>query len=109
MIYISPARTATIGIVITQAMTIRPATPHLTAEKRLADPTPRIAEVMACVVLTGKWNSVAPKITDAADRSAANPLTGSILNIFVPIVLMIFQPPTDVPSAIAVAAAILTH
>ncbi|MNJ52065.1 hypothetical protein D3C77_473840 [compost metagenome] len=94
---------------MTQATTMRPATPHFTAENRFAEPTPKIADVIACVVLTGKWNSVAPKITEAADKSAAKPLTGSILNIFVPIVLIIFQPPTDVPSAIAVAAATLTH
>jgi hypothetical protein len=89
--------------------TIRPATPHFTAEKRLAEPTPRIAEVMACVVLTGRCSSVAEKITEAAEISAAKPLIGSILKIFVPIVLIIFQPPIEVPSAIAVAAAILTQ
>ncbi|MNN51241.1 hypothetical protein D3C81_1658680 [compost metagenome] len=52
---------------------------------------------------------MAVKITDAAEISAAKPLIGSILKIFVPMVLMIFQPPIDVPSAIEVAAAILTH
>ncbi|MNP39559.1 hypothetical protein D3C76_1331410 [compost metagenome] len=75
----------------------------------MAEPTPRIADVIACVELTGKCSSVAEKITDAAEISAAKPLIGSILKIFVPIVLIIFQPPMEVPSAIAVAAAILTH
>ncbi|MNY63037.1 hypothetical protein D3C86_1999460 [compost metagenome] len=64
---------------------------------------------MACVVLTGRCSSVAEKITEAAEISAAKPLIGSILKIFVPMVLIIFQPPIDVPSAIDVAAAILTH
>src|SRR5690606_31861407 len=92
-----------------QAITIRPATPHFTAAKRLALPTPRIEDVMTCVELTGKWRNVAEIITSAEPISAANPLIGSILKILVPIVLIIFQPPTAVPSAIASAADILTH
>ena len=105
----TPESVAQIGIVINQVTTMRPATPHFTAEKRFAEPTPRIADVIAWVVLIGKCVKVAVIITDAAEASAAKPLIGSILKIFVPIVLMIFQPPMDVPSAIAVAAAILTH
>lgn len=101
--------TREIGIVITHAMRIRPATDHFTAEKRFALPTPRIEDVIVCVVLTGKCVMVAVKITAADAASAAKPLIGSILNIFVPIVLMIFHPPTEVPSAIAVAADSLTH
>ncbi|MNF14324.1 hypothetical protein D3C80_2165050 [compost metagenome] len=52
---------------------------------------------------------VAVSMTAAEPISAAKPLMGSILKIFVPMVLIIFQPPTEVPSAIAVAAEILTH
>ncbi|MNJ69353.1 hypothetical protein D3C77_656930 [compost metagenome] len=52
---------------------------------------------------------MALKITDAPVMSAAKPLIGSILKIFVPIVFIIFQPPIEVPSAIAVAAEILTQ
>lgn len=48
------ARRPLIGMVINQVTTIRPASDHLTAEKRFAEPTPRIEEVIACVVLTGK-------------------------------------------------------
>ncbi|MNN79630.1 hypothetical protein D3C81_1962900 [compost metagenome] len=59
--------------------------------------------------LTGKCSKVAVKITDAAEISAAKPLIGSILKIFVPMVLMIFHPPIEVPRAIEVAAATLTH
>jgi hypothetical protein len=41
------------GIVSTQAHTICPATPHRTADRRRVEPTPTIAPVIACVVLTG--------------------------------------------------------
>ena len=44
---------AAAGIVATQAHTIRPATPHRTAENRCTAPTPVIAPVIVCVVLTG--------------------------------------------------------
>ena len=47
------AISAAIGIVSTQAQTIRPATPHFTAESRWVEPTPTIAPVIVCVVLTG--------------------------------------------------------
>ena len=51
--YTSPAVAALIGIVRIQAQTIFPATPHRTAEIRLAVPTPTMAPVIVCVVLTG--------------------------------------------------------
>ena len=41
------------GIVITQAQTMRPATPQRTAENLCVAPTPIIAPVMVCVVETG--------------------------------------------------------
>jgi hypothetical protein len=50
---VSAATTAEAGIVSTQAQTIRLATPQRTAERRVVDPTPTIAPVMVCVVLTG--------------------------------------------------------
>jgi len=40
-------------IVKTQAHTILPATRHLTADRRVVDPTPAIAPVIVCVVDTG--------------------------------------------------------
>ena len=50
----SPRRSpAAAGIVSTQAHTIRPATPQRTADSRLIDPTPMMAPVIVCVVLTG--------------------------------------------------------
>jgi hypothetical protein len=44
---------AAAGIVNIQAQTIRPATPHFTAESRRVAPTPTIAPVIVCVVDTG--------------------------------------------------------
>ena len=41
------------GIVRTHAQTMRPATPHRTADKRFVAPTPTIEPVIVCVVLTG--------------------------------------------------------
>ena len=53
--------------------------------------------------LTENIKNVAVKIVIAEFRSAANPLIVSSLKILVPIVEIIFQPPTAVPIAIAVA------
>ena len=47
------ATKAAAGIVNIQAQTIRPATPHLTADKRRVAPTPTIEPVIVCVVETG--------------------------------------------------------
>lgn len=54
------AMNAAAGIVRTHAQTMRPATPHFTAEKRFAKPTPTIEPVMVCVVETGMPKNVAP-------------------------------------------------
>src|SRR2546426_10521602 len=54
------ANAAAAGMVNTQAQTILPATRHLTADKRVVDPTPAIAPVMVCVVETGIPAAVAP-------------------------------------------------
>ncbi len=64
------------GIVRIQAQTIRPATPQRTAESRRVAPTPTIAPVIVCVVLTGTPKCVAMKSVigagglggEAADR-----------------------------------------
>ena len=49
------------GIVSTHAHTIRPATPQRTADRRRIEPTPMIAPVIVCVVLTGTPRCVAVK------------------------------------------------
>ncbi len=48
-------------MVSTHAQTIRPATPQRTADRRRVAPTPTIAPVMVCVVLTGTPSAVAVK------------------------------------------------
>lgn len=62
-----------IGIVSSQAQTMRSTTVHLIAEKRLAAPTPMMAEEMLCVVDTGMPKCEAAKMTLADAVSAANP------------------------------------
>src|SRR5215213_9491563 len=100
---------ALIGIVRTQAQTIRAATPQRTAETRWLDPTPMIAPLMTCVVDTGSPRYDAPRIVTAAAVSAANPWIGRRSMIFVPIVLMIRTPPAIVPRPIAAAQATITQ
>src|SRR5688572_7069974 len=97
------------GSVRIQAVTMLRATPHRTAFIRSDEPTPMIAELITWVVLTGTPICEAPKITVAAVVSAANPWTGSSFTTFVPIVLMIRQPPAAVPRLIALAAVRMTH
>ena len=67
---------AAAGIVSTQAQTIWPATPQRTADSRRVAPTPMMAPVIVCVVLTRTPSDVAMKIAtrraglrgEAADR-----------------------------------------
>ena len=62
-----------------------------------------IEPLTTCVVDTGNANIVAENTTADEFKSAANPLIGSSLNIFPPIVLMILCPPNATPNAIAAA------
>ena len=75
------ATAAEIGIVSTQAQTMRPATPHFTAESRLVAPTPTMAPVMVWVVETGMPPSVAPTRVMAPAVSAQKPPMGCSLVI----------------------------
>src|SRR6266700_6613984 len=85
------AMSADPGIVNTHAQTIRRAKPHLTAWTRRTDPTPTIAPVMVCVVLTGipPWTAMNRDIAPAV--SAAKPATGVSLVKRAPIVCTILQ------------------
>ena len=65
---------------------ICPATPQRTADRRRVEPTPTIAPVIACVVLTPMPRYVAVKTAMAAPVSAAKPPTGYSFVIFDPIV-----------------------
>src|SRR5690625_6891300 len=55
---------------------MRLATPQFTPFTLCDDPTPRMAEDITCVVLTGICRMVAPNMTNAPVKSAATPLTG---------------------------------
>src|SRR6476660_6010109 len=96
------------GIVSNHAQTMRVATPHRTADRRLVDPTPTIDPVIAWVVLTGMLKCVAVNSATAAPVSAAKPPTGWSFVIFEPIVWMMRQPPASVPRPIAAYADIRT-
>ena len=94
------AMSALAGIVMTHAHTMRLASPHRTAERRLVAPTPTIAPVMVWVVDTGMPSRDAAKMTSAPPVSAEKPPTGRSLVIRVPIVCTMRQPPNRVPSEI---------
>src|SRR5882762_11955367 len=100
---------AAAGIVATHAHTILPATPHRTAEKRCTAPTPVIAPVIVCVVLTGipKYDDTNSVIAPAV--SAQKPPNGVSFVIRWPIVFTMRQPPAIVPSPIAACAERITH
>jgi hypothetical protein len=61
------------GSVKSQDVKISAVIVHRTADSRRMAPTPRIDDVMACVVLTGMPSSDAIWITVAPATSAANP------------------------------------
>src|SRR3546814_17544947 len=93
------------GIVRIHAHTMRSITPSRSARGFLAKPTPMIAVEMLWVVDTGmpKWAASVRMVAELV--SAAKPWIGCSLTILWPIVLMIFQPPAAVPSAITTAQA----
>src|SRR3982751_6377541 len=101
MEYTPAANSPLTGIVRIHAHKRFTVTPQRTAESRLVAPTPIIAPVIVCVVLTGIFKfSVANKVMAPA-VSAATPSNGVTFVILVPIVLMILQPPLIVPKPIA--------
>src|SRR5579859_5065291 len=96
-------------MVNTQAQTIRLATPQRTAERRVVDPTPTMAPVMVCVVLTGMPREARKKRVAAPALSAQNPPTGLSLVILEPMVWTMRQPPKYVPSPMAALAPRMIH
>jgi len=69
-----------------QAHTMRRATPQRTADKRWIAPTPIIAPVIVCVVLTGMPARAVPNRVKAPALYAQNPPNGLSLVIFDPMV-----------------------
>src|SRR3954463_8993552 len=97
--YAIAATIAAAGRVTIQAITMFPATPQRTADRRLVEPTPMMAEVIVCVVDTGacQMNAVAYRML-AAVAAAANPCGGSSSMTLRPSVRMIRHPPAYVPN-----------
>ena len=73
------------------------ATRHRTAESRRLAPTPTIAPVIVCVVLTGIPPNVTPMIPAAAAVSALKPPIGLSFVMRAPIVLTMRHPPRTMP------------
>ena len=88
------------GIVSTQAHTMLFAVPQLMLLIPLVMPTPMMEPTMLCEVLTGIPKMEHVMMVVAPMVSAQNPFSGVILTIPVPVVLMTFFPPTNVPKAI---------
>ena len=85
------------------------ATPQRTPRGPLLEPTPMIALEITWVVETGMPRCAVASSTVAAVVSAAKPWIGSSSTTLRPIVRMIRQPPTAVPSEIALAAMTITQ
>src|SRR3954449_4923487 len=95
------ATSAEAGIVNNHAHTMRPATPHLTPDKLVVEPTPTIEPVMVWVVDTGMPRCVARNSVIAPAVSAQKPPTGLSFVSFMPIVRTMRQPPSAVPRPMA--------
>ena len=95
------ANIAEIGMVKTQAHNKLTVIPQRTAETLLVSPTPMIEPVIVCVVLTGTLKCSVKYKVKAPAVSAATPSKEVTFVIFEPIVFTIFQPPLNVPAAIA--------
>ena len=108
-LYTRKASTILMGIVMTQVIIIRPTVPHFTSLNRMTLPVPMIDDVITWVVDNGCPIKVDVWIMIEELRSEAKPLTGSIFIIFLLTVLIIRQPPIEVPRPIAAAAEILTQ
>lgn len=81
--------------------------PHFTAPGSPVVPTPMMAELMICVVLTGIPRCDIARMVPALTVSAAKPWTGRSLVIRWPTVLTIRRPRSG-PSAMAACAASMT-
>ena len=97
------------GKVKIQVNTMSLTTPKLMADKRLTAPTPIIAVVLVWVVDTGMPNRLEYKRQKEAARSAEKPWYFSSLTISMPTDLIIFSPPTLVPSAMTMLHSSISH
>ena len=97
----SAAITALMGIVMIHAHKRFTVTPQRTAESRFVAPTPIMDPAIVCVVLTGILRCSVMNNVIAPAVSAATPSKGVTFVMRLPIVFTIFQPPLNVPNAIA--------
>ena len=86
------------GIVISQAIAIRPATAQRTCAPGLPTPDPRIEPVATCVVDSAMPRWLEDKMIAAEAVSAAMPCGEVISTRPLPRVRMTRQPPTQVPA-----------
>ena len=97
------------GKVNTHAKTISLTTEKFIADNLLVAPTPIIAVVFVCVVLTGIPKTEESKRHEAAAMSAEKPWYFSSLTISMPTDLIILYPPIDVPILITKEHKIIIH
>ena len=100
MVYNIPEMSNGAGIVNTHAHNMLFAVPQLMLLTPLVNPTPTMEPTMPCDVLTGMPKMEHVMMVVAPIVSAQNPLSGVILTMPVPVVLMTFLPPIKVPRAI---------
>ena len=100
MVYNIPEISSGAGIVNTHAHKMLFAVPQLMLLTPLVKPTPMMEPTMPCEVLTGMPKMEHVMMVVAPIVSAQNPLSGVILTMPVPVVLMTFLPPINVPNAI---------
>src|SRR3989338_2838723 len=97
------------GKVINHPFTTVPRTPHRTSPMRRDELAPAIAEVMVCVVESGTPKTDAAMMVEDAALVATNPCHDLMLTMRLPMVAMIRQPPSDVPSPIVSPHKTITH
>src|SRR5512142_3196776 len=107
--YTPAANNPLAGIVINHEVTISSATLQRTLLTRSDDPTPMIAELTTCEVLTGTPKREAPSTTIAEDNCVEKLCKGRILYIRAPSVRIMRQPPRLAPRAITAALSTTTQ
>ena len=97
------------GNVKIQVSIISFTTPKLMADRRFTAPTPMMALVFVWVVDTGIPETLASSKQKAPARSAENPWNFSSFTMSIHTDLMIFSPPTLVPTHITMEQSIISH
>ena|SRR3989338_5641396 len=101
--------TPQMGKVMNHPFTTVPRTPQRTSLMRRDELAPAIAEVIVCVVESGTPKIEAAIMVEDAALVATNPCQDLMLTIRLPMVAMMRQPPSDVPSPIVNPHKTMTH